>query len=148
MNRRQFLSRAVATGAAAAAAFALDPERALWVPGAKTFFLPSKEIVQAKTMAEAISRGLVALFPDGSRLELAIGLPHSGLTIEQLVQAEIRDIERAGGRIVERRKWDSHQVREWDISANKYRDEMTTEERHTEFQQRGAIIRPRSLLFI
>ena len=36
MNRRGFLS---ALGALSAA-FALDPERLLWVPGAKTVFLP------------------------------------------------------------------------------------------------------------
>jgi hypothetical protein len=37
MKRRAFL----ATLAAAAAGLALDPERALWVPGAKTIFLPT-----------------------------------------------------------------------------------------------------------
>jgi hypothetical protein len=36
MNRRLFLQ----LGAAAAAGFALDPERLLWRPGAKTIFLP------------------------------------------------------------------------------------------------------------
>lgn len=37
MNRRAFLAGAAAIAAAAV----LDPERLLWVPGAKTFFLPS-----------------------------------------------------------------------------------------------------------
>jgi hypothetical protein len=36
MNRRQFFTRA----AVAAAALVVDPERLLWVPGAKAFFLP------------------------------------------------------------------------------------------------------------
>lgn len=37
MNRRGFLQLATA----AAASFALDPERLLWIPGQRTFFLPS-----------------------------------------------------------------------------------------------------------
>ena len=37
MNRRAFFGLA----ASAAAAFALDPERALWVPGAKTISIPA-----------------------------------------------------------------------------------------------------------
>jgi hypothetical protein len=41
MNRRAFL----ATLAAGAAGLVLDPERLLWVPGAKTFFLPSPKPV-------------------------------------------------------------------------------------------------------
>ncbi len=36
MNRRGFLGAA----AAAVAALAIDPERLLWVPGAKTIFIP------------------------------------------------------------------------------------------------------------
>jgi len=38
LSRRLFLSGAAA---AAAAAAAYDPERALWVPGAKKFFVPA-----------------------------------------------------------------------------------------------------------
>jgi len=37
MNRREFI-------ASLAAAFALDPERLLWIPGAKKIFIPSAEI--------------------------------------------------------------------------------------------------------
>jgi hypothetical protein len=37
MNRRAFLQALLA----GSAGFALDPERLLWVPGAKTIFLPS-----------------------------------------------------------------------------------------------------------
>lgn len=45
MNRRSFL-RVLGLGAAGAAvgALELDPERALWVPGQKTFFLPEPRI--------------------------------------------------------------------------------------------------------
>jgi hypothetical protein len=42
MQRRGFLA-ALGT---LAAGYALDPERLLWVPGAKTFFLPSIEGVR------------------------------------------------------------------------------------------------------
>jgi 23S rRNA A1618 N6-methylase RlmF len=42
MNRRSFLTRLIAgTAAATVVGFELDPERALWTPGKKTFFLPS-----------------------------------------------------------------------------------------------------------
>jgi hypothetical protein len=43
MNRRGFLTSL----GAAAAAFALDPERALWVPGAKTISIPAVRVVLA-----------------------------------------------------------------------------------------------------
>ncbi len=42
MNRRLFLSSLTA----AAAGFALDPERLLWVPGARKFFLPVREFTE------------------------------------------------------------------------------------------------------
>lgn len=41
MNRRGFLG-ALAAGAAA---FAIDPERALWVPGAKTISIPRPRVI-------------------------------------------------------------------------------------------------------
>lgn len=41
MNRRDFLSRFVATAAGAAVAHTLDLDRLLWVPGERTIFLPS-----------------------------------------------------------------------------------------------------------
>ncbi len=47
MNRRGFISSLMG----AAAGFALDPERLLWVPGARKFFLPS---VQEFTEADFI----------------------------------------------------------------------------------------------
>ena len=42
INRRTFLS----LSATSLAAFALDPERLLWRPGAKTFFLPTPSTVR------------------------------------------------------------------------------------------------------
>lgn len=47
MNRRGFLKLLclAATGAALAPVLELDPERLLWVPGAKTFFLPSEPVL-------------------------------------------------------------------------------------------------------
>jgi hypothetical protein len=48
LNRRAFLQL---LGAGTVAAVAFDPERLLWVPGAKTIFLPpEKSIVVASTM--------------------------------------------------------------------------------------------------
>jgi len=44
IGRRGFLGLLGASVAATAAALELDPERALWVPGEKSFFLPSKEV--------------------------------------------------------------------------------------------------------
>lgn len=41
MNRRGFLKAAV-VGLAGIAAAQLDPERLLWVPGARTFFIPER----------------------------------------------------------------------------------------------------------
>lgn len=40
MNRREFLTRFLATAAGAAVAHTLDLDKLLWVPGAKRFFLP------------------------------------------------------------------------------------------------------------
>ena len=47
MNRRAFIG----LFSAAAAGLALDPERLLWVPGAKTFFLPTSAPYLASSMA-------------------------------------------------------------------------------------------------
>lgn len=58
MNRRSFL-KAIGLGTAAVAAVAtgvveFDPERALWVPGAKTFFLPpEKSLITDATAVQA-----------------------------------------------------------------------------------------------
>jgi len=60
VNRRAFLALA----AASAAGFALDPERALWVPGAKTIFLPPERTVVAAGVGdiEAFIAGVGAPF--------------------------------------------------------------------------------------
>ena len=63
LSRRAFLGLA----ATSAAAFALDPERLLWVPGAKTIFLPPERTVVAAGVGdiEAFIAGVGApFFPD------------------------------------------------------------------------------------
>lgn len=56
MERRGFLKTLFGGAAAAVAGTMLDPEKLLWVPGAKTIFLPAGDIaiknVRAATMAE------------------------------------------------------------------------------------------------
>jgi len=59
LTRRGFL----ALGAASAAAMVLDPERLLWVPGARTFYLPPER------------RVIEAQIGDVEALEAAIGGP-------------------------------------------------------------------------
>lgn len=57
MNRRDFL-RLVGLGAVGAAAAAtFDPERLLWVPGAKTFFLPSTKPIVVGPFGMAFNVG-------------------------------------------------------------------------------------------
>ncbi len=53
MNRRGFL-KSLAAAVAGVAAYEADPERLLWVPGAKTFFLPPAKPVE---LAPAIVSG-------------------------------------------------------------------------------------------
>lgn len=70
MNRRAFL-KTLAAAAAGAVAAEFDPERLLWVPGQKTFFLPpEKRLVTAKTLEEALARSVMVEFPDGQRMSL------------------------------------------------------------------------------
>lgn len=57
MNRRHFLSML----ATAAAGIALDPERALWTPGAKTIFLPPVRPVELATTVSQWDAGLFAV---------------------------------------------------------------------------------------
>jgi hypothetical protein len=45
LGRRWFLKSLAAATAAVGAGFDVDPERLLWVPGRKTFFLPEKKLV-------------------------------------------------------------------------------------------------------
>lgn len=103
MNRRQFLG----LGTATAAAMMLDPERLLWVPGAKTFFLPSTEIVTAHTMAEALRAGLVAVVPDGHGgwCEMEIALTGDGLSLVERMKREERAVVAMGGHVITRNTW-------------------------------------------
>jgi hypothetical protein len=104
MNRRQFL----ALGTAATAAMVLDPERLLWVPGARTFFIPDKTVVEAKTMEQALVRGLVAMVPNGHggwcevEVQLRAGM---GMTLDERFRRELATIAAMGGRVVERREY-------------------------------------------
>lgn len=103
MNRRHFLGLSTA----ATAAMVFDPERLLWVPGAKTFFLPSQEIVQAATLEEALRLGLVAMVPNGHGgwAKLEVLLVNNGQALDERIARELADIKRLGGRIVETRHY-------------------------------------------
>ena len=88
MNRRAFLSlfgKAAATAlpAVATADLLLDPERALWVPGAKTFFFPANEpIIKSFSEIELLrQQSFVGYAQDVASLEY-----------EQLRQRHIDDI--------------------------------------------------------
>jgi hypothetical protein len=52
MCRRRFLRRLLSGGAAFAAGHVLDVERLLWVPGARTFFLPSPRSAPLLTIGD------------------------------------------------------------------------------------------------
>jgi hypothetical protein len=107
MECRAFLQ----TLAASAVGFALDKSRLLYVPEAKTLVLPEREIVQAKTLAEAVSRGLQAVWPDGRRLALQFwdeDTPAGHRQLEQAVNMEIAYIRDAGGRVVPNRQWKTY----------------------------------------
>ena len=94
------------------ASAALDPERILWVPGQRKLFLPpTRTLVQAKTLQEALSKGLTAIFPDGARMQISLSgpsayakahgfVPWQGLTVAEMVQNEILGIEKMGGRVI------------------------------------------------
>lgn len=96
----------LAAGAGAVAAETFDPERLLWVPGAKTIFLPSKELVVAESLDQAIHEGLIVEYADGTRWavrgEAAINQYYGGYAnLVKTVQAE-------GGRVVQ--EWTRHSV--------------------------------------
>jgi len=105
-SRRGFLGTLLGGAAAAVAAQTFDPERLLWVPGAKTIFLPSQKIAVAETMDQAIADGLEVEFPDGMRWmvrgEKGINEYYGGY--ENLV----RNVKAQGGRIL--REWTTHSV--------------------------------------
>lgn len=103
MNRRSFLG----LGAAATAVMVLDPERLLWVPGAKTFFLPSQDLVQATTLEDALRIGLIARVPNGHGgwADLNVVLAGEGRTLTERVVREADAIRRMGGRLVQTRHY-------------------------------------------
>jgi hypothetical protein len=105
LTRRGFIGSLLAAGAAAAA---FDPERLLWTPGQKTFFIPEQTVVEAKTLDDAVRKGLCAIFPDGSVLEAEIG--EFGGFPKQLnhyaaVKAWIARVESEGGKVVSNRSF-------------------------------------------
>lgn len=56
-SRRSFLTRLAAGAAAALAATQLDPDKLLWIPGQKTFFLPpEKRLVHGTEAVSELSR--------------------------------------------------------------------------------------------
>ena|SRR5215203_6076988 len=100
LDRRTFL-KVLGLGTAGVAA-------ALWVPGQKTVFVPDRTLIEARTLAEALSQGLIAVFPDGTRLTVQIGGGGDGRTLEQRVQAECAAIAQMGGRVIENRQYRRH----------------------------------------
>ena len=85
IDRRAFLQLA----GASVAALAIDPEQLLWTPG-------ERALITAPTMREALALGLVAVFPNGDRVDLRVA-------DADLLAREIRDIEAMGGQVIERR---------------------------------------------
>ena len=92
MNRRSFLGSLVAAGAGVAVSslvpFDLDPERALWVPGRKTFILPSIQPVTAnELLVVSGGHGNVFLTPDWITRE-ALAVLKRNLAFSTLVNRE------------------------------------------------------------
>lgn len=86
LTRRSFFGALTA----GIAGMTLDPERALWVPGRKTFFIPDEpKIVTARTMDDAFYKGIVGIFPNGRHVMITSG----DLT------AEVEAIRRLGGTV-------------------------------------------------
>ena len=101
MNRRTFI-KLISGGLAGAAAVVAGlpgaaPEQLLWVP--------DKTIQTAQSIEEAVTSGLLAVWPNGAIGEFEISSRHGGLTFEQNLEAHIQSIERSGGRIVRRGSW-------------------------------------------
>jgi hypothetical protein len=113
LNRRAFLGLAASATAGALASAAFDPERLLWVPGQRTLFLPpERTLVQAKTLQEALSKGLTAVFPGGDRLQVRLGpgavywgrfpvrMHPPAPTLAEMIQFEVAAVEEQGGRVL------------------------------------------------
>jgi len=96
MKRRDFLK----TFGAFAGAAVLDPERLLWVPGRKTYFLPPTEIVQASTIDEALALGFSVRLPNGDIVAFGRDDP---LVLEPAVATRyVEWVKRIGGTFLPR----------------------------------------------
>ena len=105
ISRRGFLWSAASAIAAGVASSELDPERLLWVPGAKTIFLPSQTIETATTLNEAVERGMIIDWPGG--YQHTIFLPSGGPRVYGDLAAFRARVEAQGGSF---RRWDPRQV--------------------------------------
>ena len=112
MDRRTFLRRVTTGAAAAVAGSMLDPERLLWVPGAKTIFLPNPTIVTAKTIEQAVEDGLQVRYPDGT-----VWTMRGSMALYGGYEALVKQVTREGGTIVPSREWLPHEVltRDFDV---------------------------------
>lgn len=126
MNRREFL----ALGSAATAAMVLDPERLLWVPGARTFFLPSQQIVTADTLTEAVRLGFHAHVPDGhggwAQMEIHLSGAVSAERLVERFKREVADIERLGGYVVGNTQYVQHTIPKGVLDGEKTRTLLAT----------------------
>ena len=68
MERRDFLRQLLTGSAGAAAALTFDPERLLWVPGAKTFFLPSETEFHHLITPEWVTREVLQMFKNNLKM--------------------------------------------------------------------------------
>lgn len=114
MNRRGFLG---AIGAALAAA-TLDPERALWIPGAKTFSLPPALTfagIPIEELRALASTGFVFQFSIGDIITIG-GLPHTFIVTrlgesDGITGAQLKMTEQSIARAVARRRHTRHMDR-------------------------------------
>lgn len=83
------------------------------MPGQRKLFLPpERTLVQARTLQEAFSKGLTAVFPGGGSMKIVLGsgsvswgafnvTPFKGVTsLEDMIHREVRGVERMGGRVL------------------------------------------------
>ena len=124
MNRRHFLQ----LGAAAATGMMLDPERLLWVPGAKTYFIPNKQLVTASTMAEALTMGLRARIPSGHGSWCDVELRLEGPNLADRMRRELDAVRAMGGHVVERRTYTAVGLKDAAYSAGGLNEATLTSE--------------------
>lgn len=99
VNRRAFLQLA---GATVAAAMAIDPEQLLWSPR-PSLLVPDATLVTARTLDEAVQKGLTILWLDGTRQDIAGTLAGYG-GFEGLT----RYVRAHGGTLVGQKPWIDH----------------------------------------